>query len=159
MIPSHLYEDFPSKVNTLLSLPCICPRVSATYTARLLFWYAGSAFNSTSSCRNGLNNAVIMQGIMGTCTGRTLREWDWLYEGSFTLKWGSSSAGKDEKRPCTWWTVLIHSSNRAKMLGTRWWITVFPKPTKQLQRFGSVVINLLILGLGCCLVWCWQRQR
>lgn len=39
IIPSHLYEDFPSKVNTVLSLSCILARGQDIYllTALIVF--------------------------------------------------------------------------------------------------------------------------
>lgn len=67
---------------------------------------------------------------MDTCSGRTPREWDWLYEGSFILKWGSSSAGKDKK------DLLIHSSNQAKNV----------KSEEMTSSGASDVINLSFIG-------------
>jgi hypothetical protein len=102
MIPSYLYEDFPSKVNTLLSLSRILAQGyleniyrALAYCAPWCFFNKLAPWFSTFLCRNGLNNVVIRQGIIGTCSGMTQKEWDWSYE-------ESSSIDKDEKRPCIW---------------------------------------------------------
>jgi hypothetical protein len=76
---------------------------------------------STFLCRNGLNNVVIRQGIMGTCSVMTQKEWDWLYvRGEFLhrQRWKKDIVFD---RMC--WSI--------------------PKPNRNVR---SVVINLLILG-------------